>query len=72
MTGGVDPCTLEHAMTRVDPAAAGHDLRAAAAAGHRGSVATPLFGAYVIPFEIASVLLLAAIVGAVVLAKRKL
>ena len=37
-----------------------------------GSVATPLFGAYLIPFEIASVLLLAAIVGAVVLAKRKL
>ena len=37
-----------------------------------GSVATPLFGAYLVPFEIASVLLLAAIVGAVVLAKRKL
>jgi len=37
-----------------------------------GSVANPLFGAYLIPFEIASVLLLAAIVGAVVLAKRKL
>ena len=37
-----------------------------------GSVANPLFDAYVIPFEIASVLLLAAIVGAVVLAKRKL
>jgi len=37
-----------------------------------GAVATPLFDAYLIPFEIASVLLLAAIVGAVVLAKRKL
>ncbi len=37
-----------------------------------GSVANPLFAAYLIPFEIASVLLLAAIVGAVVLAKRKL
>ena len=37
-----------------------------------GAVATPLFGTYLIPFEIASVLLLAAIVGAVVLAKRKL
>jgi NADH-quinone oxidoreductase subunit J len=37
-----------------------------------GSVANPLFTAYLIPFEIASVLLLAAIVGAVVLAKRKL
>jgi NADH-quinone oxidoreductase subunit J len=37
-----------------------------------GSVANPLFDAYLVPFEIASVLLLAAIVGAVVLAKRKL
>jgi len=37
-----------------------------------GSVAAPLFEAYLVPFEIASVLLLAAIVGAVVLAKRKL
>jgi len=37
-----------------------------------GSVAGPLFETYLIPFEIASVLLLAAIVGAVVLAKRKL
>ena len=37
-----------------------------------GAVANPLFGTYLIPFEIASVLLLAAIVGAVVLAKRKL
>src|SRR6266511_1551483 len=36
------------------------------------AVANPLFGAYLVPFEIASVLLLAAIVGAVVLAKRKL
>ena len=37
-----------------------------------GSVAGPLFDAYLIPFEIASVLLLAAIVGAVVLAKKRL
>jgi len=36
-----------------------------------GAVANPLFDAYLVPFEIASVLLLAAIVGAVVLAKRK-
>ena len=40
--------------------------------GLGGSVAGPLFETYLIPFEIASVLLLAAIVGAVVLAKRKL
>ena len=36
------------------------------------AVAQPLFQAYLVPFEITSVLLLAAIVGAVVLAKRKL
>ena len=35
-------------------------------------VARPLFEAYLIPFEITSVLLLAAAVGAVVLAKRRL
>ena len=40
--------------------------------GMVGSVAGSLFEAYLVPFEIASVLLLAAIVGAVVLAKRKL
>ncbi len=36
------------------------------------SVARPLFTVYLVPFEITSILLLAAIVGAVVLAKRKL
>jgi NADH-quinone oxidoreductase subunit J len=35
-------------------------------------VARPLFSDYLIPFEITSVLLLAAVVGAVVLAKRRL
>jgi NADH-quinone oxidoreductase subunit J len=35
-----------------------------------GVVAAPMFQTYLIPFEITSVLLLAAIVGAVVLAKR--
>jgi NADH-quinone oxidoreductase subunit J len=37
-----------------------------------GMVAEPLLRQYLVPFEITSVLLLAAIVGAVVLAKRKL
>ncbi len=37
-----------------------------------GAVAAPLFGTYLVPFEITSLLLTAAIVGAVVLAKRKL
>jgi NADH-quinone oxidoreductase subunit J len=39
-------------------------------AGVVGAVAAPLFQVYLIPFEITSILLLAAIVGAVVLAKR--
>jgi NADH-quinone oxidoreductase subunit J len=37
-----------------------------------GAVAKPMFQTYLVPFEITSVLLLAAAVGAVVLAKRKL
>jgi NADH-quinone oxidoreductase subunit J len=37
-----------------------------------GQIAEPLFQAYLIPFEITSVLLLAAVVGAVVLAKKRL
>ena len=40
--------------------------------GALGLVAEPLLRQYLVPFEIASVLLLAAIVGAVVLAKRKI
>ena len=36
------------------------------------SLAAPLFQIYLVPFEITSILLLAAIVGAVVLAKRKI
>ena len=40
--------------------------------GMIGSVAGPLFDTYLVPFEITSLLLLAAIVGAVVLAKRRL
>jgi NADH-quinone oxidoreductase subunit J len=37
-----------------------------------GGIAEPLFTTYLVPFEITSVLLLAAAVGAVVLAKRKI
>jgi NADH-quinone oxidoreductase subunit J len=46
--------------------------RAAAAQGVVGAVAQPLFQTYLVPFEITSILLLAAIVGAVVLAKRRI
>ena len=46
--------------------------RATAERGVPGDIAKPLFEQYLIPFELTSVLLLAAIVGAVVLAKRRI
>src|SRR3954463_184151 len=42
------------------------------ARGVVGAVAAPLFQIYLIPFEITSILLLVAIIGAVVLAKQKI
>ncbi len=45
---------------------------AAAFSNPIGAVAKPMFETYLVPFEITSILLLAAAVGAVVLAKRKL
>lgn len=42
------------------------------ATGAVGAVARPMFQQWLVPFELTSVLLLAAIVGAVVLAKRRL
>ena len=47
-------------------------LQATAERGVVGAIAVPLFRDYLVPFEITSVLLLTAAVGAVVLAKRKL
>jgi NADH-quinone oxidoreductase subunit J len=44
----------------------------AAARGIVGGIAVPLFQQYLVPFEITSVLLLAALVGTVVLAKRRI
>jgi NADH-quinone oxidoreductase subunit J len=46
-------------------------LEATAARGVVGAIAAPLFLRYLVPFELTSMLLLAAMVGAVVLAKRK-
>jgi NADH-quinone oxidoreductase subunit J len=43
----------------------------AAAAGNSEQVGTALYTSYLLPFEIASILLLVAIVGAVVLAKKR-
>jgi NADH-quinone oxidoreductase subunit J len=59
-----------------DPAVALPGGQAALAAtvdkGVVGAMAVPLFQQYLVPFEITSILLLTAAVGAVVLAKRKL
>jgi NADH-quinone oxidoreductase subunit J len=57
---------------RAAPAGASAVARAAAEQGMVAAVARPLFETYLVPFEITSLLLLAAIVGAVVLAKRRL
>jgi NADH-quinone oxidoreductase subunit J len=46
--------------------------RATQERGVPGDIAMPLFQQYLIPFELTSILLLAAIVGAVVLAKRRI
>jgi NADH-quinone oxidoreductase subunit J len=47
-------------------------LKTAEKAGETGNLAGPLFQDYVLPFEIASFLLLAAIVGSVLITKRRL
>jgi NADH-quinone oxidoreductase subunit J len=46
--------------------------QAAVEQGVVGAVAAPLFQTYLVPFELTSILLLVAIVGAVVLAKRRI
>jgi len=51
---------------------AGAVAQSVEASGAVRAVGQPLFQSYLVPFEITSVLLLAAIVGAVVLAKRRL
>ena len=53
-------------------ATAGAPPSAAAAGGIVPAIAGPLFTVYLVPFELTSLLLLAAMVGVVVLAKRKL
>jgi NADH-quinone oxidoreductase subunit J len=47
-------------------------LQATQDQGVVGAVAQPLFEAYLVPFELTSILLLVAMVGAVVLAKRRI
>jgi NADH-quinone oxidoreductase subunit J len=60
------------AQTAAFPLPEGEMGRLQEAQGAVGLLTDPLFRQYLVPFEITSVLLLAAIVGAVVLAKRKL
>ncbi len=54
-----------------DPARAPHDPAAGGGAGTVAGLAQPLFTDYLLPFEVTSVLILVAIIGAVVLAKRQ-
>jgi NADH-quinone oxidoreductase subunit J len=60
------------AQTAAFPLPAGEVARLSEAQGAVGMIADPLFRQYLVPFEVTSVLLLAAIVGAVVLAKRRI
>ena len=77
---GVAGLVLVGELVALRLAAPPRELRLAAGAvadavkrqGAVNAVAQPLFASYLVPFEITSVMLLAAIVGAVVLAKRKL
>ena len=59
-------------QTAAFPLPEGYLERLSAERGALGMVAEPLLRQFLVPFEIASVVLLAAIVGAVVLAKRKI
>jgi NADH-quinone oxidoreductase subunit J len=65
LLGGILTSMLTQAKTAADPVASTELF------GSPEMLAKSLFGDYVLPFEIASILLLVAIVGAVVLAKRE-
>jgi NADH-quinone oxidoreductase subunit J len=49
----------------------GYDAQAVRDLGAIGSVAQPLFNEYLLAFELTSILLLVAIVGAVVIGRRR-
>jgi len=76
---GYDPARLAFEVTGgtdLPPAAVFETAelarRSAEGQGVVGAIAGPLFSTYLVPFEVTSLLLLAAIVGAVVLAKRRI
>jgi NADH-quinone oxidoreductase subunit J len=77
--GGYTPARLADDVSNMpsaDPALVFPEGRAALQAieqhGVVGAIARPLFESYLVPFEITSVLLLAAVIGAVVLAKKRI
>jgi NADH-quinone oxidoreductase subunit J len=59
---------LDFRGLQVDPGAAAD--AGSVAAGRTGAVSDAVFGQYLVPFEMVSVLLLAALIGAIVLARR--
>ena len=61
--GGLDSGAAMPGAAAIDAAIAEH--------GAVGAIAEPLYTTYVVPFEITGILLLVAIVGAIVLAKRE-
>jgi NADH-quinone oxidoreductase subunit J len=75
-TGGRLASEVIGAPVYTDPAAAlvagPAAIQATLERGVVGAIAEPLFKTYLVPFEITSILLLVAAVGAVVIAKRKL
>jgi NADH-quinone oxidoreductase subunit J len=75
-TGGRLAAEVTGAAVYGDPAmalvAGPAAIQATAERGVVGAIAEPLFRTYLVPFEITSILLLVAAVGAVVVAKRKL
>ena len=72
--GGPDPLR-DQRLPEEEPAdrrAGQHDPGPVATAGHTELIGKAMFSDFLLPFEITSILLLVAIVGSVILAKRKL
>ncbi|HSH44914.1 MAG TPA: NADH-quinone oxidoreductase subunit J, partial [Longimicrobiales bacterium] len=63
--------TFTHEGVTVTPGTGMLPAEAMSEYGAVGALAMPLFGEYVVGFEIVSLLLLAAIIGAILLAKRR-
>lgn len=68
----IDEITRAPTLSEAAAFPGGQEMQHAAGQNIVQSIAEPMFRTYLIPFEITSILLLAALVGAVVLAKRKI